>query len=180
VKWLKHVVPICESQPIVRTREKGGKREGERNLREKKTFTESQKWVSSSLRAGTEKRSVFSTPYLGLRDARPELSGKGTGLERILRALRTPGSPSSAVFFPPFTTASLPLPGRLQNWLCSRKWRRHANHNAERGASSAAAAGEWSGVEEPRVGLHALQMPVHVSLPWEAGLLCGSPVEKQL
>lgn len=139
------------------------------------TFTESQKWVSSSLRAGTEKRSVFSTPYLGLRDARPELSGKGTGLERILRALRTPGSPSSAVFFfPPFTTASLPLPGRLQNWLCSRKWRRHANHNAEWGASSAAAAGEWSGMEEPRAGLHALRMPVRVSLPWEAGLLCGS------
>lgn len=108
VKWLKHVVTICESQPIVRTREKGKKREGERNLRGKKTFTESQKWVSSSLRAGTEKRSVFSTPYLRLRDARPELSGKGTGLERILRALRTPGSPSSAVFFflllrqPPF------------------------------------------------------------------------------
>lgn len=41
---------------------------------------------------------------------------------------------------------------------------------------------ERRGAEEPRVELRALRMPARVSvpLPWEAGLLCGSPAEKQL
>lgn len=29
-----------------------------------------------------------------------------------------------------FTTPSLPLPGKRQNWLCSRKWKRHAGLSA--------------------------------------------------
>ena len=104
---------------------------------------------TANYKQGPRKAASLTLLTLWAREARTELTEEseraGVPPAHPVALLACPGllpRPAGRFFPPPFTTPSLPLPGKRQNWLCSRKWKRQARHGTAQRGGGRASAGE--------------------------------------
>lgn len=146
---------------------------------------------TANYKQGPRKAASLTLLTLRAREACAELTEEseraGVPPAQPVALLACPGllpRPAGWFFFPPpFTTLSLPLPGKRQNWLCSRKWKRQAWHGTARhNVAAVAAVGElpWG---SDTLKLKTLSKSLRAAHPLsrrKPGCLCVSPADKQL